>query len=159
MEENYAPTGGDAVSGAIKPLHEDDPLTQMDLLVADRGPANPLRFSFDHDGQSFGAVVACEPERSQIVLSARLGLLPYTAEARERRLSLLQAVRGIASSSHSRLRLAPNQDIFLDVESTVSARPTMASIVAGVVQGVLTCGPLMRRLTPLFTAESGAQPG
>lgn len=124
-----------------------------DGTVARRSEGQPIQFSFVHRGVLVAVTVEEVGGVRRVRLFGNLGLLPYSAESRERRAGALQVLQAAAQTLNGRFRVTSDQKILLTCEADLPSDLVLTppNLLARVTAMLVAAKPYLDLLTLYVT--------
>lgn len=122
-----------------------DPKPELEVKVQ-----APVQFRFRCRGRRFSAEVATTGRGTVVRVSADAGYVPYTAESRPLRRTLLKAL----TTAHDGVEMAADQRIVLKSEMTVDPPVCPERVVATAAALAITGADTLARLARLYAEPS-----
>lgn len=117
----------------------------------------PVRFRFDHMGWGIAACMTEGPDL-RLDLTADLGAMPFTAEARSERAGL-QAIVDAANAHLGRVfQVTSERRIRLTVGGTIDQPVTAITLISAVVRHLVRVTPYLELFAVFLNPTGGARP-
>ncbi|MCG5244012.1 hypothetical protein MCW82_30000 [Azospirillum doebereinerae] len=130
------------------------PITPGSIVMTPEGvlgiakPPKPCKLNFMADGLPFNVAVRHEGEGSVCQIWADVGHVPYTAQAPERRRTLLALLRGIEGLKNVKFIVQEGQKIILFSETTFEHHAAPEDLFHQTVLVLQEARPFLRLLGP-----------